>query len=1085
MGSIVEKTSAGTIYKAATNAEHPELDLLTFLFESPHTLAEETSILHADAASPDNNHVTKSQLRTLVKSTASILRHEYGIGASGLNKDVVLAISTGHYLLPSLFYSTIAAGGIFSASNPGSTPKELAAQIKQVGVKVVLCNADTKATAIAAAKLTGLPPQSVVVYSSQPGRKLLLTPAPSSVPLSPSGELSWTKITSRRQLDDSIICLLFSSGTTGPPKACLLSHTNIVAEAALVLDPNRDYYTKLGLPHVYRTVAHLPAAHIAGIQGYFVNPFYLGGAVYWMRVFDFPLFLQYTAKYKVTQFFSVPPVFLLIAKSPLVTDQFATVEHAVSGAAPMGKELQRAAKAKLGGGRLKKPRLMQTWGLSETTGSVTILPFGSEFEDDESGSVSALVAGIEARIVGEDGKDVEVGEEGEIWVRGPMITKGYWNNEQANREGFADGGVGRERWFKTGDIAVYKGGLFYIVDRKKELIKYKGNQVAPAELEALLISHPEILDAAVIGVDDENEGIEVPRAYVVVADQKGITGKEIQDWVAKQVSNHKKLRGGVVFLTAIQKSPSGKILRKDLRALAKKRQQGGKPDDLQPNPDIGGKGVLTGFLGTAWLVVSLVILHYLFAFDPSKTFRKVMLSMCDVQLLTGLGILLSAYLRVSCYVSAYHWQLVVYLAWLSNLTHVACLTVLRVYLDHHPRERNIRLFCMTLLWLGLFPALVPTLFFNWGHNEPTAAYPASDTKCFFNLKTGRALWQRNLSGDDKLAGTKSFESAIISILLLFFGYFTRSMKLVQPWSNRLRARIRNHISRPFLKQLKKHITAKTGEGIRPRHRLRGNWPFGTVALMEATYLMTKHYTDLFTSEISDVYWLIVSAAWCTWRLFDARSSVDVEDNDWGFGQILPVFLLLGPIFVIIQAVMFPDDVAEEACGDSNPHSPNGVSNVPIQHSGVEFAHGSAHGTLQSTDRSEGTASIPLEELRSGSHRHVPYQEQAGTSLAPSTPIAASTPSPPDARHLHEVNNAEYIDIADSIRPRAVPHAVPVLDETDIMVVLDSCYRDKSRTAATACLTGSQVIIVTISIFLDRSYEISITGWMGFYFKDIS
>ncbi|KAK0726471.1 hypothetical protein B0T21DRAFT_336830 [Apiosordaria backusii] len=574
MGSIVEKTSAGTIYKASTTAEHPELDLLTFLFESPHTHAAESTILHADAADPDNNHVTKSQLRTLVKSTASILRNGYGIGASGPNKDVVLAISTGHYLLPSLFYSTIAAGGVFSASNPGSTPKELAAQIKQVGVKIILCNADTKPTAIAAAELTGLPPQNVIVYSSLPGGKLLLTPVPSSTPLSPSGQLSWTKITSRHDLDTSIICLLFSSGTTGPPKACLLSHTNMVAEAALILSPSWEYYTNLGLEHIYRTVAHLPAAHIAGIQGYFVNPFYLGGTVYWMRSFDFPLFLTYTAKHRVTHFFSVPPVFLLIAKSPLVTDQFSTVEQSVSGAAPMGRELQRAAKAKLGGGRLGKARLVQTWGLSETTGSVTMLPMGSEFEDDESGSVSALVPGIEARIVGEDGKDVEVGREGEIWVRGPMITRGYWDNDLANKEGFEDGGVGKERWFKTGDVAVYKGGLFYIVDRKKELIKYKGNQVAPAELEALLISHPKILDAAVIGVDDEKEETEVPRAYVVVADQKGITGQEIQEWVAKQVSNHKKLRGGVVFLAAIPKSPSGKILRKDLRALAKKQQQG-------------------------------------------------------------------------------------------------------------------------------------------------------------------------------------------------------------------------------------------------------------------------------------------------------------------------------------------------------------------------------------------------------------------------------------------------------------------------------------------------------------------------------
>ncbi|CAP71786.1 uncharacterized protein PODANS_6_7360 [Podospora anserina S mat+] len=540
MGSIVEKTRDGTVYKAATNAVHPELDLLTFLFA---THPRQVNSLHLSKRVRHRCQRPQQRCRP---------RHLHGTLPPPLSV---------------LFHHR--RRGVFSASNPGSTPKELAAQVSQVGVKVILCNADTEATAVAAAKLTGLDSRNVVVYSSLPGGSLVLTPTNSSTPLTSSGSLSWAKITSRHVLDSSIICLLFSSGTTGPPKACKLSHTNMVAEAALVLSPNRDFYTRLNLPLVYRTVAHLPAAHIAGIQGYFVNPFYLGGTVYWMRGFDFPLFLTYMKKYQVTHFFSVPPVFLLIAKSPMVTDQLATVEQAVSGAAPMGRELQIAAKKKLGGGRLGKGRLVQTWGLSETTGSVTVLNMGSEFEDDESGSVSALVAGIEARIVDDEGRDVEVGKEGEIWVRGPMITKGYWENEEANREGFADGGVGRERWFRTGDVAVYRGGLFYVVDRKK------GNQVAPAELEALLISHPKILDAAVIGVDDEKEGTEVPRAYVVVGDQKGITGQEIQEWVAKQVSSHKKLRGGVVFLAAVPKSPSGKILRKDLRALAKKQQHGG------------------------------------------------------------------------------------------------------------------------------------------------------------------------------------------------------------------------------------------------------------------------------------------------------------------------------------------------------------------------------------------------------------------------------------------------------------------------------------------------------------------------------
>lgn len=158
------------------------------------------------------------------------------------------------------------------------------------------------------------------------------------------------------------------------------------------------------------------------------------------------------------------------------------------------------------------------------------------------------------------------GSEGEVYLKGPIIFRGYHQNSEATTEAFdADG------WFRTGDVGMFKDGLLYIVDRKKELIKYKGLQVAPAELEALLLSHPDILDAAVIGVDWE--GTEVPRAYIV-ANRNKISAEKVIQFVKDNVASYKQLRGGVVFLNAIPKSPSGKILRKDLRAMAKpKRSQ--------------------------------------------------------------------------------------------------------------------------------------------------------------------------------------------------------------------------------------------------------------------------------------------------------------------------------------------------------------------------------------------------------------------------------------------------------------------------------------------------------------------------------
>lgn len=332
----------------------------------------------------------------------------------------------------------------------------------------------------------------------------------------------------------------------------------------------------------YRTLAHLPAAHVAGCQGYFVNPPVAGGTTYWMEKFDFPKFLEHSKQLRITMLFTVPPIYLLISKSPAVTDQFQTMVHAVSGAAPMGAALQSAAQKRLG------CNISQTWGLSETTGSVTVLPWHAS---DLTGSVSPLMPNMRLRIVDDAGKDVEEGVEGEFLMKGPVVTTGYFENPAADKEAFtADG------WFKTGDIGLIRNRLLYISDRKKvytlpflssqsssadtsplqELIKYKGLQVAPAELEALLVAHDRIADAAVIGVPAaDGSGNEVPRAYVV-ADKSTISEEEIKQYVKSNLASHKQLRGGVVYISAIPKSPSGKILRRELRELVKKDSQTAK-----------------------------------------------------------------------------------------------------------------------------------------------------------------------------------------------------------------------------------------------------------------------------------------------------------------------------------------------------------------------------------------------------------------------------------------------------------------------------------------------------------------------------
>ncbi|KAK7932309.1 hypothetical protein PG985_003021 [Apiospora marii] len=561
MASVVEKTAQGTIYKSHRTLAVPSLDLLTLLFESEQCYSPDTKVLHVDADEP-SNYLTKGQVLLQLRRLAHVLRDQYGVGAQGPSQDVVFNISGGHFMLPLVFYATSAAEGIFSSTSPSATPEELAYQLRETTPRVIICNDDSKANAIAAAKLVGFPPRNVLLYRGEKHIELYEAASGAKVPIS-NQELDWRRITDVHELENSVVCLLFSSGTTGLPKAMKLSHQNLVAESSLVLEPIKEYNAKFrGPDYEYIGIAHLPVAHIAGVMGYLVNSTYMCGTMYWMKKFDFAKFCAYSKKYKVTTGFSVPPIYLLISKMPNVTDQFDAWVDAITGAAPMGEELQVAVGKKLGKGMT---RLRQTWGLSETTGSITVVPLEEELYTP--GTVGSLVANHSARLIDDDGRDVEPGKEGEILVRGPVVIKGYWKNPKADAEAFKDG------WFYTGDIGVFRKGMLYIVDRKKELIKYKGTQVAPAELEALLLSHPKIQDVAVIGV--EGDGTELPRAYVV-ADPKQVSEQEVKAFVAKQVAPYKQLRGGVVYIPAIPKSPSGKILRKELRELAKKEARASK-----------------------------------------------------------------------------------------------------------------------------------------------------------------------------------------------------------------------------------------------------------------------------------------------------------------------------------------------------------------------------------------------------------------------------------------------------------------------------------------------------------------------------
>lgn len=338
---------------------------------------------------------------------------------------------------------------------------------------------------------------------------------------------------------------------------------NMVSSVIIPATFNRPYYDAelaRGKTYERRTLGHLPTAHIAGVMGYFVHPLFEGGVVFWMPGFNFDDFLRYAGDLKITNFFTVPPIFMAIAKHPAVKDQFKHMRGAMSGAAPLTADLQEAAGKRMG---IEDP-ITQTWGMSETCGSATYMPPGRNVS---MGSLGPLLPNVTMRIVDDDDKDVKPGEAGEALIKGPIVTPGYHNNPAANAGAFT-----KEGWLRTGDVMRMQDNEFYVVDRKKELIKYKGLQVAPAELEGLLASHPAVLDAAVIGV--EMEDTEVPRAYVVIAPPaKGrISESDLIKFVEGKVASYKRLRGGVRFVDVVPRSPSGKILRKEVREMRKREE---------------------------------------------------------------------------------------------------------------------------------------------------------------------------------------------------------------------------------------------------------------------------------------------------------------------------------------------------------------------------------------------------------------------------------------------------------------------------------------------------------------------------------
>ena len=514
------------IYRSPTpDVAIPEVALHEYLFERVDEWAEKPALIDG----PSGRTLTYTQLRGAVARVAT------GLASRGFGKGDVFGIYSPN--LPEYavaFFGVTTAGGVATTINPLYTTRELAPQLRDSGARFLLTIPQFLDTAKAAAQESAV--EEVFVFGEGSAG------ATPFAALMAGGETGPPSVAIDARED--LVALPYSSGTTGLPKGVMLTHHNMVANIVQSLAVEKLSPTDV-------IIGILPFYHIYGMTVVMGAALRSGATIVTMPRFDLEQFLGLIPQHAVTTAYLVPPIVLALAKHPSVDNyDLSSLTNIMSGAAPLAEAVATGCATR------NDVLVRQGYGLTETSPVTHVNPKDAPIKIT---SVGPPIANTEFRIVDlETGLDAPNGDLGEVWVRGPQVMKGYLHNLEATRAM-----IDADRWLHTGDIGrADNDGYLYVVDRVKELIKYKGMQVAPAELESVIQSHPAVADVAVVPSPDEEAG-EVPKAFVVVKPGAGLMGDDLMAFVAERVSPQKKVRR-VEFIDAIPKVPSGKILRRQL-----------------------------------------------------------------------------------------------------------------------------------------------------------------------------------------------------------------------------------------------------------------------------------------------------------------------------------------------------------------------------------------------------------------------------------------------------------------------------------------------------------------------------------------
>lgn len=511
----------------------PEISVPEFVLRHAAERGQKPALI--DGASGQT--ITYAQLAEKVGRVAASLH------ARGFKRGEVFAIFSPNipeYALA--LYGVATLGGIITPINPLYTANEVAHQLKDAGAAYLLTVPALIDKAREAAEEAGI--EEIYVVGEAEGA------TPFASLLEGAGAIPEVTINPR----EDIFALPYSSGTTGLPKGVMLTHYNLVSNLCQqeVIHPIQETDTLLCI---------LPLFHIYGMAVILNMGLYRGATIVTMQRFDLERVLKVMQDYGVSYAHLVPPIILALTKQPVVDDyDLSKLRTIFSGAAPLGESVTRACVERLG------CQIRQGYGMTETSPVVHMSP--SDPEQIKHGAVGQCLPNTECKIVDmESGQELGHRQEGEICMRGPQMMKGYLNRPEATAST-----IDPEGWLHTGDIGYAdEDGHFFIVDRAKELIKYKGFQVAPAELEALLLSHPAVQDAAVIPCPDEEAG-EIPKAFIVFRAAVQTTDEELMSFIAERVAPHKKIRR-IERIEQIPKSASGKILRRILVARERERKE--------------------------------------------------------------------------------------------------------------------------------------------------------------------------------------------------------------------------------------------------------------------------------------------------------------------------------------------------------------------------------------------------------------------------------------------------------------------------------------------------------------------------------